>query len=51
LVHAGDRIALMSHGRLRACGSSLFLKKLFGCGYTLVLEKGQDCDSEVCCGA
>jgi ATP-binding cassette subfamily A (ABC1) protein 3 len=35
----GDRIAIMSEGRLRCCGSSLFLKKTYGVGYQLVIEK------------
>jgi ATP-binding cassette, subfamily A (ABC1), member 3 len=29
----------MSEGRLRCCGSSLFLKKTFGVGYQLTIEK------------
>lgn len=35
-----DRKAVVSRGRLRCCGSSLFLKNKFGIGYhlTLVLE-------------
>lgn len=35
-----DRKAVVSKGRLRCCGSSLFLKNKFGIGYhlTLVLE-------------
>jgi ATP-binding cassette, subfamily A (ABC1), member 5 len=35
-----DRKAVISHGRLRCCGSSLFLKNKFGIGYhlTLVLD-------------
>ncbi|KAM4611576.1 phospholipid-transporting ATPase ABCA1 [Polymixia lowei] len=36
----GDRIAIISHGRLRCCGSSLFLKKCFGSGYYLTLVRG-----------
>ncbi len=31
----GDRIAIMSTGKLRVAGSCLFLKKRFGVGYTL----------------
>jgi ABC-type multidrug transport system ATPase subunit len=31
----GDRIALMARGKLRVCGSPLFLKTHFGVGYTL----------------
>lgn len=30
----------MANGRLRCCGSSLFLKKTFGVGYALSIEKG-----------
>ncbi|XP_024515167.1 ABC transporter A family member 1 [Selaginella moellendorffii] len=37
----GDRIAIMSSGNLRCCGSSLFLKHRYGVGYTLTLVKGQ----------
>lgn len=35
----GDRIAIISHGKLRCCGSSLFLKKSFGSGYYLTLVR------------
>ena len=35
----GDRISIMSEGSLRCSGSSLFLKKEFGVGYNIVLEK------------
>lgn len=35
----GDRIAIMAEGRLRCCGSSLFLKKNYGVGYQLTIEK------------
>lgn len=35
----GDRIAIMAEGRLRCCGSSLFLKKTYGVGYQLTIEK------------
>jgi len=35
----GDRIAIISSGQLRCCGSSLFLKSTFGEGYHLVLVK------------
>ena len=36
----GDRIAIISHGKMRCCGSSLFLKKVFGRGYYLTLVRG-----------
>lgn len=35
----GDRIAIMAEGTLRCCGSSLFLKKTYGVGYQLTIEK------------
>ena len=40
----GDRIAIMSCGKLRCCGSSLFLKSQFGDGFhlTMVKEKNRD---------
>jgi len=31
----GDRIAVMSEGKLKCCGTSLFLKKRFGLGVLL----------------
>ena len=34
-----DRICIMSHGKLRCCGSSLFLKSKYGVGYYLVFVK------------
>uniref|UniRef100_A0A665XFV1 P-type phospholipid transporter n=1 Tax=Echeneis naucrates TaxID=173247 RepID=A0A665XFV1_ECHNA len=48
----GDRIAIISNGKMRCCGSSLFLKKCFGRGYYLTLVRNgtekmtrQDCPS------
>lgn len=35
----GDRIAIMSNGKLKAVGSPFFLKKHFGVGYHLVCAK------------
>lgn len=35
----GDSIAILADGRLRCCGSSLFLKRAFGVGYQLSIEK------------
>ena len=37
-----DRIAIMSDGKLRCCGSSLFLKNRYGVGYYLTMVKKQD---------
>ena len=35
----GDRIAIMGGGKLKCCGSSLYLKNAYGVGYNLTLEK------------
>ena len=35
----GDRIGIMAEGRLKCCGSSLFLKNKYGAGYTLTVAK------------
>ncbi len=35
----GDRIAIMGHGHVQCCGSSLFLKSLYGVGYTLTFTR------------
>ena len=37
----GDRVAIMSHGRLQCSGSSMFLKSRFGIGHYLTLVKDQ----------
>ncbi|XP_029685458.1 ATP-binding cassette sub-family A member 2-like isoform X3 [Takifugu rubripes] len=37
----GDRIAIISHGKLQCCGSPLFLKSTYGDGYKLTLVKRQ----------
>lgn len=34
-----DRVAIISNGQLRCCGSSLFLKKRFGSGYYLTIVR------------
>uniref|UniRef100_A0A669BKK2 P-type phospholipid transporter n=1 Tax=Oreochromis niloticus TaxID=8128 RepID=A0A669BKK2_ORENI len=39
----GDRIAIISHGKMRCCGSSIFLKKCFGSGYYLTLVRDGSC--------
>ena len=36
----------MAEGRLRCCGSSLFLKKTYGVGYQLTIEKKSKADKE-----
>ncbi len=38
----GDRIAIMSEGEMKCCGSPLFLKNRFGTGYNLTLVKAAD---------
>ena len=35
----GDRIAIISNGQLKCCGSSLFLKNTYGEGYHLTVVK------------
>ena len=42
----GDRIAIIAQGKLRCCGSSLFLKNRFGSGYYLTLERADDEEEE-----
>eukprot|EP00794_Sanderia_malayensis_P017576 gene17576-19328_t len=37
--YLGDRIAIMADGKLRCCGSSLFLKKRYGVGYHMTIVK------------
>ncbi|MCP5108440.1 MAG: ATP-binding cassette domain-containing protein [bacterium] len=34
----GDRIAIMSGGKIKCCGTSLFLKRLYGVGYTFTVS-------------
>ena len=34
----GDRISIMSSGEPRCCGSPLFLKRLYGVGYTFTVS-------------
>ena len=39
----GDRIAIMSEGRVKCCGGALFLKEAFGIGYTMtIIRDGTD---------
>ena len=38
----GDRIAIMSKGSLKCCGSPLYLKTKYGNGYNLVLTKSKN---------
>lgn len=40
----GDRIAIMAGGALQCVGSSFFLKKKYGAGYNLTLEKSAQCN-------
>ncbi|KAM4020093.1 ATP-binding cassette sub-family A member 2 [Anomaloglossus baeobatrachus] len=47
----GDRIAIISHGKLKCCGSPLFLKSTYGDGYKLTVVKkpsGPDISSSSC---
>ncbi|KAF5273687.1 hypothetical protein FQA39_LY07377 [Lamprigera yunnana] len=43
----GDRIAIMARGNLQCCGSSFFLKKKYGAGYRLIMEKSSTCQVEM----
>ncbi|XP_013143540.1 PREDICTED: ATP-binding cassette sub-family A member 3-like isoform X2 [Papilio polytes] len=40
----GDRIAIMSGGKLQCVGTPYFLKKHYGIGYKLTIVKKDDCD-------
>lgn len=42
----GDRIAIISQGRLLCCGSSLYLKSQYGNGYYLTMVKDGNLDSD-----
>uniref|UniRef100_A0A8C6FXX0 ABC transporter domain-containing protein n=1 Tax=Moschus moschiferus TaxID=68415 RepID=A0A8C6FXX0_MOSMO len=42
----GDRIAIMVKGTLQCCGSSIFLKKSYGAGYHIVMEREPHFDLE-----
>ncbi|XP_055483588.1 phospholipid-transporting ATPase ABCA3-like [Psammomys obesus] len=42
----GDRIAIMVQGTLRCCGSPVFLKRLYGVGYHIVMVKETYCDTD-----
>ncbi|CAG2116416.1 unnamed protein product, partial [Medioppia subpectinata] len=41
-----DRIAIMSEGEVKCCGSPMFLKKAFGAGYHLRIAKNRHFDSQ-----
>ncbi|XP_051851188.1 ATP-binding cassette sub-family A member 9-like [Antechinus flavipes] len=41
-----DRKIFISNGQLKCAGSSLFLKRKWGIGYHLSLQKKENCDSE-----
>lgn len=42
----GDRIAIISQGKLLCCGSSLYLKSQYGNGYYLTMVKDGSVDSD-----
>jgi ABC-type uncharacterized transport system ATPase subunit len=42
----GDRIGIVANGRVKACGSSVFLKNKFGLGYYLYIVKQEGCVSK-----
>ncbi|CAG2107830.1 unnamed protein product [Medioppia subpectinata] len=41
-----DRIAIMSEGEVKCCGSPMFLKKAFGAGYHLRIAKNREFNSQ-----
>ena len=45
--YLGDRIAIMSKGSLRCCGSPLYLKSKYGSGYSLVLTRKKRTNSQI----
>ncbi|KAM5199113.1 phospholipid-transporting ATPase ABCA3-like isoform 1-T2 [Hipposideros larvatus] len=42
----GDRIAIMVKGSLQCCGSSVFLKHIYGVGYHIIMVKEPHCNVE-----
>uniref|UniRef100_A0A7N5P2D2 ATP-binding cassette sub-family A member 3-like n=1 Tax=Ailuropoda melanoleuca TaxID=9646 RepID=A0A7N5P2D2_AILME len=42
----GDRIAIMVKGSLKCCGSSVFLKRIYGVGYHIIMVKEPHCNVE-----
>lgn len=40
----GDRVVIMAEGKAKCNGSPLFLKRILGDGYTLSMNKGENCD-------
>jgi len=42
----GDRIAIMAHGKIECCGSSIFLKEKYGVGYQLIISLKPNINSE-----
>ena len=42
----GDRIAIMSEGQVKCCGSPMFLKRNLGAGFTLTITKESQTPSE-----
>uniref|UniRef100_A0A7S3ZF35 ABC transporter domain-containing protein n=1 Tax=Lotharella globosa TaxID=91324 RepID=A0A7S3ZF35_9EUKA len=45
----GDRIAIMHLGNIKCCGSSLFLKKKYGVGYILVIDREKEIKEQTDC--
>lgn len=42
----GDRVAIMSGGKLQCVGTPYFLKKHYGMGYKLTIVKSDSCNVE-----
>ncbi|XP_059162642.1 ATP-binding cassette sub-family A member 17-like [Physella acuta] len=43
----GDRIAIMAEGRVKCCGTPMFLKRVYGTGYGLRVVKDKNCQTEL----
>ena len=44
LLFSGDRIAILSNGQVKFCGSSLFLKSKCGVGFHMVMVQEAGCN-------
>ncbi|XP_059142701.1 ATP-binding cassette sub-family A member 2-like [Physella acuta] len=42
----GDRIAIMAEGRVKCCGTPMFLKRVYGAGYRLKIVKQPGCNTD-----
>ena len=40
-----DRVAILSRGSLKTCGTTFFLKQKYGVGYNIEIDELEDCES------